>query len=194
MNEIKIKIKEQEPSDEQLLKRKDFNGSYKTYVEIKNSYARITALWGAAIGMAVFVGFVGVKLLISEQTNQEVVLKEKQLSTNQSYNEILNNPSASKVSKKQNHTELNKNKAAGKLEEKNSKKANQINNNMSPIVKEPSVSVSSTQSNLDKESFEVSELDLKLDSKLDSGQNNLNENPAENKKQQKGINIQYIAE
>lgn len=178
MDEIKVKIKEQVPSDEQLLKRKDFNSSYKTYVGIKNSYARITALWGAAIGMAVFVGFVGVKLMDNQQNNQEIVIKEKQLSVNQSSNEKLNNSAANIVSKTEKQSELNKNNTEHVSESNSSKKETIINK----------TSAQSITSN------EVTKSSEKLNLKNDSIENKTSENSSKNRKQQKGINIQYIAD
>jgi hypothetical protein len=57
MNNIKIKIKDREPSDDSILARKNFLTVINEYKTIKSSYAKVASFWGATIGMTVFLAF-----------------------------------------------------------------------------------------------------------------------------------------
>ncbi|MFT6747249.1 MAG: hypothetical protein ACJAZ2_001597 [Glaciecola sp.] len=63
MNNIKIKIKDKEPSDESILARKNFSAVTDQYKTIKSSYAKVASLWGATIGMTVFLAFAATETL-----------------------------------------------------------------------------------------------------------------------------------
>ena len=57
MNNINIKVKEKEPSDETILAKKNFSAVIDQHNVIKSSYAKVASLWGATIGMTVFLAF-----------------------------------------------------------------------------------------------------------------------------------------
>ena len=63
MNDIKIKIKDKEPSDESILARKNFSAVNEQYKTIKSSYAKVASIWGATIGMTVFLAFAATETL-----------------------------------------------------------------------------------------------------------------------------------
>lgn len=81
MDNINVKIKDQEPIDEQLLQRKDFNKSFKKYELIKRSYAKLAAFWGASIGIAVFIGIGSIELLHKEQQSSNPIIKQQVIPT-----------------------------------------------------------------------------------------------------------------
>jgi hypothetical protein len=57
MKNIKIKIKEKEPSEDSILARKNFPAILDEYQLIKSSYTKITTIWGSAVGLAVLTAF-----------------------------------------------------------------------------------------------------------------------------------------
>jgi len=71
MTDIKIKVKDKEPSDENITKRKDFSSVYDGYISIKSSYAKVASLWGATIGMTVFLAFAATETLGTKSNDIE---------------------------------------------------------------------------------------------------------------------------
>jgi hypothetical protein len=63
MTDINIKIKDRELSDKDITKRNNFSTVYDGYVSIKSSYAKVASLWGAAIGMTIFLAFAATETL-----------------------------------------------------------------------------------------------------------------------------------
>lgn len=78
MTNIKIKLKEQGPSDESILARKNFPEVVKEYRFIKSSYAKVASLWGATIGMTVFLAFAATET-IGTKTGDNSNLSKKQI-------------------------------------------------------------------------------------------------------------------
>ena len=70
MNNIKIKIKDKEPSDESILDRKNFSSVINEYKTIKSSYAKVASFWGATIGMTVFLAFAASETLGTKAYNR----------------------------------------------------------------------------------------------------------------------------
>ncbi len=88
MKNIKVKIKESEVPDSEILKRKNFNSTYKQFEHIKNSYAKISGFWGATIGVIVFIGLGSMELLQeSEDVNS---IKYVDSSSNENFNDQEN--------------------------------------------------------------------------------------------------------
>lgn len=83
MNPIKVKLKEKLPLDEELLKHKNFNAVISEYRAAKSGYKQVGSIWGAIIGLGVFVGIIAFQLNSMEQTQDlpiQKASKEKKIS------------------------------------------------------------------------------------------------------------------
>ncbi|MFT6717512.1 MAG: hypothetical protein ACJA0Q_002169 [Saprospiraceae bacterium] len=69
MNNIRIKIKDKEPSDESILARKKFSNVISEYKTIKSSYAKVASIWGATVGMTVFLAFATTEIIGNKNTD-----------------------------------------------------------------------------------------------------------------------------
>ena len=70
MKNIKIQIKGKEPSGDSILARKNFPAVINEYHIIRSSYAKITTIWGSAIGLAVLSALTFNSLQESEKVEQ----------------------------------------------------------------------------------------------------------------------------
>lgn len=145
MNNIKIKVKKKEPSDESILTQKNFSTVIDQHNTIKRSYAKVASLWGATIGMTVFLTFAVTETIgssndvIKEQVQQKVIATNKQeleKATKILSTDIIETPSAlieksplSTSSKKEDTKALQQQNSTVITEEKNmkSKESNKIN-------------------------------------------------------------------
>jgi hypothetical protein len=75
MDNINIKVKDKVPSDKSILTHKNFSSVIDQHNIIKSSYAKVASIWGATIGMTVFLVFAASETI---DTNTHTKVKPKE--------------------------------------------------------------------------------------------------------------------
>lgn len=118
MDKIKVKIKSPLPADEVLEKRKNFNESFRNFQAIKASYAKIAAIWGAAVGMTAFL-CLGISDVVWNESNQSIIEKGLPITTTEFALEQEKQPEVLAPQNRRNNE---------KIEQESNSKDSQVNN------------------------------------------------------------------
>ena len=79
MKSIKVKLRETLPHDEELLRRKKFKTVLTNFKELERNYKNTGAIYGAIVGLSVFVGVVSWNIIHENQNIQPLPNNEAQI-------------------------------------------------------------------------------------------------------------------